>query len=242
MYQIVPDKRIWLYHCVEQRWMCLFNSIDDVVRFIAEDLRHKKDNMFLFKSERDQSEFLERICMNINECNKSVYEHYDKLGWSEIEWSVLISVPCYMYIDADNRVIDMRLYRKEIERIAYSDEPNNYQSTSFSKRRGSRRRWHEHENYKYRQTAVPGTGKKWRRHTKVYRHVKTTQELRYNTNPEYEPFVRNRRKHLPTVYDDIVIEKSKSWKDCTKRKNQWKERTKHNSSFSFTTFTLELLI
>ena len=50
-----------------------------------------------------------------------------------------------------------------------------------------------------------------------------TNEFKKNTDPEYKQYVRAKRRHLPTTWDDIRISSNddRSWKNCTKKKKQW---------------------
>lgn len=86
--------------------------------------------------------------------------------------------------------------------------------------------------YQYRYDPVPGCGKG--HNTRIFRNPHTAawkrkqvsdNEIR-NLRDEY-PFARvhvkrDKRNHLPDSWDDIGFSKSKSWKDCTKRKHQYK--------------------
>lgn len=53
--------------------------------------------------------------------------------------------------------------------------------------------------------------------TKHFRKPRTTQELREKDSP----YVRTKRKHIPTNWDDISRYFPKSWKDCTKKQKQY---------------------
>ena len=75
--------------------------------------------------------------------------------------------------------------------------------------------------YRFRQDPVPGIHTRRGRYSKYLRHVKTTAELRANADKEYEKYVRPKRKHLPTLYDDIPRGYQKSWKRQSKKKKQW---------------------
>jgi hypothetical protein len=54
-----------------------------------------------------------------------------------------------------------------------------------------------------------------------YRHPRTAQEIRANQKKN-SPYVRGKRKNLPTAWDDISIKKQKSWKYLG-RKHQYRE-------------------
>lgn len=77
--------------------------------------------------------------------------------------------------------------------------------------------------YRFRIDPVPFINKP--HHGNVLRHMRTTQELRYNErDKEFVRASRNKR-NLPNLYCDYFRDFSqKSWKDCTKRKKQWKPK------------------
>ena len=120
----------------------------------------------------------------------------------------------YIVFDSMFRIIDVRLYEKEI--------------LSFVAPKNRKRKWSKPEfEYRYEKTKpefrngpVPNTGHKWR-FRNYYRRPRTTQEIRYNSIPEYESFVRKKRKYIPTVYDDIPRNIYRSWKHQGKKRKQW---------------------
>ena len=68
-----------------------------------------------------------------------------------------------------------------------------------------------------------------------YRHPRTTNEKRQNILPDDERWMRENgyhvkqrghRKHLPTVYDDILVNIPRCWKDRTKQKTQYAKGNK----------------
>ena len=68
-------------------------------------------------------------------------------------------------------------------------------------------------------TPVPGTAKpKWHRGS-YYRHPHTTQEIRANASCKYSRG-RRRKTYLPSVYDDIIKHRYRSWKKY--REKQYK--------------------
>lgn len=56
-----------------------------------------------------------------------------------------------------------------------------------------------------------------------YRNVKTTNELRQNSDNELKNYVRASRnkKHLPNYYDNIHRDCPKCWKSQSKKSKQW---------------------
>ena len=53
------------------------------------------------------------------------------------------------------------------------------------------------------------------------RYPKTTQELRANQDRN-DPYVRSKRRNIPTAWDDQFVRKQKSWKYLSKRKKQYR--------------------
>ena len=69
--------------------------------------------------------------------------------------------------------------------------------------------------------------RQWRKsHSTSYaRHMETIAERRAAAGvvkEEGEPEFRGKRRNLPEPWDDIHAQRSLSWKDCTKRKRQYK--------------------
>lgn len=59
-------------------------------------------------------------------------------------------------------------------------------------------------------------------YSSYHRHPRTTQELRANQDRN-DPYIRNKRRNLPTWYDDVPVSKpQKSWKYLGRRK-QYRE-------------------
>ncbi len=64
-----------------------------------------------------------------------------------------------------------------------------------------------------------------RRGSSIYRSIRTTQERRACSGvvkEEGEPEFRGRRRHVPNAWDDICKNYYRSWKECTKRRKQYK--------------------
>lgn len=93
------------------------------------------------------------------------------------------------------------------------------------------RRWGNYDpELDFRSGPVPGTGHKRFRYSRYLRHMRTFGEIRDMRGLEEdlrdaEDFpvrvkIRNRRKSLPTLWDDFYKETQRSWKKS--RKTQWK--------------------
>lgn len=68
------------------------------------------------------------------------------------------------------------------------------------------------------------TGRK-RRGRSCYRSIGTHPELRAAAGvvkEEGEPEFRGRRRNVPNAWDDIKVSNHRSWKECTKRRKQYK--------------------
>lgn len=115
-----------------------------------------------------------------------------------------------MVMDEHGRIIDPRLFEKEIfEFLEVS-----------SKRRHWGRRASPWETYEFRRGPVPHISKggsyNW------YRAPKTTQERRMGCIVEHQPFFRKARNtsNIPDAYDDISRTVTRSWKQ-KRIKKQW---------------------
>jgi len=57
---------------------------------------------------------------------------------------------------------------------------------------------------------------------KTLRSFKTMSERRCNSDPEYKPFIRAKRKNLPDAWnDEKPINREKTWKARSRVKRQW---------------------
>lgn len=76
-------------------------------------------------------------------------------------------------------------------------------------------------NYRFRQDPVPGIGRNRWHFACWYRAPRTTAELRAMADPEVQPYVRKKRKQIPTAYDDVPRGYQRSWKRQSKKRKQW---------------------
>ena len=82
--------------------------------------------------------------------------------------------------------------------------------------------WDDKILCRFRFDPVPGSGGRYNRGS-YYRQMKTTQEIRWSI--PHKEYIRGKRskRYLPDAWDDKPRQYgSKSWKDCTKRKQQFK--------------------
>ena len=80
--------------------------------------------------------------------------------------------------------------------------------------------------YVYRKDPVPGVHKKTRWY-QVYRDVQYRQIQQERKNPETKRMVRRTSRRNIDPWDQEPVRsrwRSKNWKDCSKRKKQWKPK------------------
>jgi len=189
-------QKIWVYDTHKQSFVYCFPTFLDALKFLAVH----------------GDEFLE----NINMGNDKTFHDYEnlKLDNGVYYYDNIIYIPRrFIFIDENNRYIDFRNYRNEIDELINS---KNLKYNCLPQKKKQYK-----ESYKYRFDPVPHTG-----HIKGYRwlrHIHTTNEKRQNCALENKEFVRAARRanNLPSLYDDIPRSYSKSWKDCTKKRKQW---------------------
>jgi hypothetical protein len=196
-------------------WIYKFPSILDVLKFLAAN-DHK-----LWFEDKNKNQYLEDI--NMGKDMKIYHDvHYyrnkETGEWETQEKDILV-LRDYMFIDGFGRHIDFRIYKKEIQILKNSG--NIDYNVIKAPRRKRRKKIYYPEKPNFRNGPVPYTGNSY--HRKWYRHVKTTNEKRQNSDPEIYEYIRPSRRPdaLPSLYDDIPRRYSKSWKDCTKKRKQW---------------------
>ena len=206
MYQIQKQTKYYVYNCVKQTYLYVAENWGDLIGWIA---RYNyspgwRDNIAFGTNNKLRNRFLENFNCTMNDTR--VY-----CNWFDEYWTNLRE---YTVFDDDFRIIDMRLYEKEI--VAYR-LPNSLRHQYKTKALEYK---YEKTKPEFRNGPVPGTGTGWRRYG-GYRHPHTLNEMRQNCEPEHQRYVRKRRKNLPTVYDDIYRNTSRCWKDQGKKKKQW---------------------
>ena len=198
MYQIHKPEKYYIYNCQKQAYIYVSESWEDLIAYIAQF------NYTPFYSDKKHSNrFLENFNCTFNDTR--VY-----CNWFD-EYSSFLRE--YIVFDADFRIIDMRRFDKEI--LAYQ-RPKNYKRKYKTKALEYK---YEKTKPEFRNGPVPRTGK--RSGGSCYRHPHTLNEMRQNCDVEYRQYVRKRRTHLPTVYDDIFRDVPRCWKDQSKKKKQW---------------------
>lgn len=148
----------------------------------------------------------------------------------------------YVLMDSYNRIINPEIYREKVDTLIDGLPENDLEQMRRYERMGLMhmwRRWnkerHVHHdelnhgdvlmtcdtNYRFRQDPVPGLGRNRWHFRCWYRLPRTTAEFRDMVDPENAPYIRRRRKQLPTAYDDIPKCVQRSWKEQSKKRHQW---------------------
>lgn len=145
----------------------------------------------------------------------------------------------YVFVDANHRIVNPEMYRSKVEALMTGFSECERERLARCKYLGlDLRFWNGGEtiphdelhygdtlhncdtNDHFRKDPVPGTGhNRWRKHW--YRSPGTTQEHREMANPEMTDYIRRKRKHIPTTYDDIPRGHQRNWKAQSKKRKQW---------------------
>lgn len=197
MYQTQKQTKYYVYNCIKQAYLYVAEDWEDLIGWIAQW------NYIPFYSEKKRSN---RILDDYNCTMKDVGMQCD---WTWTKYGLRE----YTVFDDDFRIVDMRLYEKEI--LAYK------RPKSFNHKYKNKALEYKYEKTKpeFRNGPVPRTGKRgW---YCGIRHPKTLNEIKQNCDVEYSQYVRKSRKHLPTAWDDIFRSTPRCWKDQSKKKKQW---------------------
>ena len=204
MYQTQKQTKYYVYNCVKQSYLYVAENWESLIGWIA-NYNYAPgwwDNIALGSNKKLRN----RILDDFNCTFKDTSIHYD---WNDVR-SCLRE---YTVFDDDFRIIDMRLFEKEI--LAYN------RSKNFKRKYKNKSLEYKYEKTKpeFRNGPVPRTSS--HRGGFAMRHPHTLNEMRQNCIPEYHDYVRKRRNHLPTTYDDIWRDTPRCWKDQSKKKKQW---------------------
>jgi hypothetical protein len=148
----------------------------------------------------------------------------------------------YVLVDTDNRIINPEVYREKVDALIDGLPEDDLARLRRYERMGLTHMWrfwaHERSvnhdelkhgdvlhtcdtNYRFRCDPVPGIGRNRWKFRNWYRTPKTAAEHRDMANPENEPYIRKRRKQLPTSWDDVPKGYQRSWKRQSKKRKQW---------------------
>jgi hypothetical protein len=199
---------IYLIDIVANKQVCIFQSTKDLIKFLVRNqgtqtLHEFYGNKFTFFD----NEYLDNINMNTKD---TVLHRIPYLCTEKIQRR-------YMFIDNMDRIIDPRVYVKEIYHI------NQYLIENFKKPlyRGIFSLINPKHLPKFRKDPIPHTGghhyKKYHQHSKVY------HELKNIANKDFEGYIRP--KEIENSYcgwwDEPYRPTNKSWKTNIKAKHQW---------------------
>ena len=224
MYNFETKSRIYLYDCVDQKWLYVFSDYENALRFLAREVYKNKELTFL-------KPFKSRYLNDINMTGEDVQV------WNEIYYMngfphkrEHVELRRYMFMDEEYRIIDPRRDYAQILKFAEEENDNvRYMPLVF------RNLYKDEKNLpEFRREPVPRTGK--RKHGNIIRHPQSFREKKQNADPEYYEFVRPSRRlcHLPDPWDDEKFRPfPKCWKDCTKRKHQYKDKNDSGKPESF---------
>lgn len=219
MYQnIDKTEKIYLYDVYQGAYVRMFPTKLDALKFLASN-REKID-----WCKEDRNRYLDHINMGNDKENQTIPKTYrDNDGQMRFYYDIQMVDKQYIFVDGLDRIIDFRIYQKEIN---YLYEKGQFDYESYPKRK---KRWSKYSltnRYsKFREEPVPFTGK--RSGTQAYRMPKLHNLYKQIADEEYQEFVRPKRNlnNLPNVYwDDAPVRSrfdSRSWKDCTKKRKQW---------------------
>lgn len=203
MYQTQKQTKYYVYDCIKQTYLYVAENWESLIGWIAgwNYAPCWQENIAFGSNKKLRN----RILDDFNCTLQDTSIHYD---WNDVR-SCLRE---YTVFDDDFRIIDMRLYEKEI--LAYRRPKN------FKRKYKTKAMEYKYEKTKpeFRNGPVPYVGHHWRY---CYRHPKTFNEMKQNCDVEYRQYVRKRRAHLPTAWDDIYRDTPRCWKDQSKKKKQW---------------------
>lgn len=215
---IDKSEKIYLYDVYQGAYVRMFPTKLDALKFLAT----KRENIDWCKEDRNT--YLDHINMGNDKENQTVPKTYwDNDGQMRFYYDIQMVDRQYIFVDGLNRIVDFRIYKKEIN---YLYDKGMFDYESYPKRK---KRWSKYSlanRYsKFREEPVPFTGK--RSGTQAYRMPKLHNLYKQIADEEYQDFIRPKRNlnNLPNVYwDDAPVRsrfKSRSWKDCTKKRKQW---------------------
>lgn len=194
--------KVYVYDLCQGKYTYQFDSLDETIEFLANRTR-------VLYNGKLSNDFLDNINMNFN----------DKF-YLDVENKYFTRR--YLFVDSDNRIIDMREYQEEIYKIFLdiSDKKHN----KFEPKYGDKLIRHG-ITYRYRIDPVPDTSVRLHKFHGL-RHPKTTQEKRLLCDADISTYIRGKRKHLPSAYDDLWRSdiSDKSWK----RQKIKRQYMKHN--------------
>lgn len=215
---IDKSEKIYLYDVYQGAYVRMFPTKLDALKFLAAN----QEKLIWCKEVRNV--YLDHINMGNDKENQTIPKTYrDNDGDLRFYYDMKMVDRQYIFVDGLNRIIDFRECKKEIDYL-YENGLTKYES--YPKRKS---KWSKYfvnnTSYTFRYDPVPFKGK--RSGCRYYRMPKLHNLYKQIADEEYQDFVRPKRNlnNLPNVYwDDAPLRsraKSRSWKDCTKKRKQW---------------------
>lgn len=216
---------------IEKKPYFIFNNVSDktlvvkdfekLIETVAKRIRGWNTRSWagVFKPSNDDN-MLKSLNMTGND---TVFDpHLEEIGYSSWGYKVYragYKLRQYTITDSEGRVIDIRNYQEDITKKM--EELNIYEYT-----------YKGNKAIRFRQDPVPRTGRNWPGYV-WYRQIRTTNEIRQNSDTEIKQFIRKARTmhNLPTAWDDVTRCVEKSWKhSCKVRKQYMKHFKDHGKS------------
>ena len=197
MYQVNNNTKYYVYDCRKQAYLYVSDSIDELIEWVAQW------NYYSIFSDKKKNN---RILDEFNCTMKDTKVHLDWVGngWTDLRE--------YVVFDSDYRIIDIRMYEKEIlNYVIPAKRKKKWKNKALEYK-------YEKTKPEFRKGPVPMTGG---HRGYCYRHPKTFNEMKQNCDVETRQYVRKSRLHLPTAYDDIYRDTPRCWKDQSKKRKQW---------------------
>lgn len=178
-----------------------FYSHGELIKFLS--LYQSAEPQYVDKKLVYNNRYLDYINLTYND-TYSVYDIFSKQTY----------LRQYMFFDKNYAVVDVRKFIKEILYTANHSKRNYYSRNSWRISRAT--------GYEFRRTPIPYTGK---RVSSVCRNIKIGRIIRDFKNPENKNYIRKKYYYNieEVCYDYPFKNKSKSWKDQSKKKHQWEK-------------------
>lgn len=154
--------------------------------------------------EGTKNSLLENLALNFNDTK--VNYRWDNYKKSYVPY---LTPRKFIVFDEDNRIIDIRLYQKEI--INYVSEKKEKKTY----------------DYEFRNGPVPHIISDGKKRIRYFRHPHTLNEMKASADPEVQEFVRAKRRsnNLVNSWHEIPRHIDKCWKN-KKIKRQWMKNLK----------------
>lgn len=212
MIKLDSSRIVYLYDFYQGGYIHKFPNIDEVIKFIA------SQSLYNIQNNKWESEYISNLNMG-----KDILIEYSYFSSFD---NPIIHQRRFLFIDEKDKIIDVRLYYSEIVKCCETENID-FICLWFKRKQKRYNRWNYKEDYsvvKYRIDPIPYTGKK--EAYKNFKSPKCFSEIKQNSDLEIQPFIRAKR-NVHSLYfnwynnDRRSRYRSKSWKDCTKKRKQW---------------------